>query len=137
MLVRDFMTTTVFTIRVDKKIFVAKEIMSWAHIRHVPVVDRDGRVVGMISNRDLLRASIASISTRIARMERDQHLWSVPVREVMRTEVETIRPDAPVQEAARKMMEGKVGCLPVVDEGQLLGVISEFDLLGMIAQLPR
>ena len=134
--VRDYMKTEVFTVRIDKKLLIAKEIMTWAHIRHVPVVDADGQVVGMISHRDLLGASIASIETRIAHMEREQHLWSVPVREVMRHQVQTIHPDTPIQEAAHLMRVKKVGCLPVVEHKRLVGVITESDLLGIVERLP-
>ena len=136
MRVRDSMKTNVFTVRIDKKLLIAKEIMTWAHVRHVPVVDADGQLVGMISHRDLLGASIASIKTRIAHMEREQHLWSVPVREVMRHDVKTIQPDAPIQEEAQLMRVSKVGCLPVVEHRRLIGVITESDLLGIVERLP-
>ena len=135
MLVRDYMTKDVFTLRVDKKLVIADELMKWAHVRHVPVVDQDGRLVGIVSHRDLLRASISSIETRVAAAEKRQHLSSVTVREVMQAQVQTISPDAPVQEAAKLMRERKIGCLPVVTDGRLIGIITESDLLRIVAQL--
>lgn len=135
MLVRDYMTKKVFTLRVDKKLVVAEEIMKWAHVRHVPVVDARGRLVGIISHRDLLRASISSVATRLAAAEKRQHLASVPVREVMQAHVYTISPDAPVQQAAKFMAERKIGCLPVVAEGKLVGIITASDLLRIVAEL--
>ena len=135
MLVRDYMTKDVFTLRVDKKLVIADELMKWAHVRHVPVVDQDGRLVGIVSHRDLLRASISSIETRVAAAEKRQHLASVTVREVMQAQVQTISPDAPVQEAAKLMRERKIGCLPVVTDGRLIGIITESDLLRIVAQL--
>lgn len=135
MLVRDYMTKDVFTLRVDKKLVIADELMKWAHVRHVPVVDQDGRLVGIVSHRDLLRASISSIETRVAAAEKRQHLSSVTVREVMQAQVQTISPDAPVQEAAKLMRERKIGCLPVVADGRLIGIITESDLLRIVAQL--
>jgi len=67
MRVRDIMTTKVFTIGADKKAFVAKEIMEWAHVHHIPVVDSSNRVVGIISHRDILRASLSALDTRFVR----------------------------------------------------------------------
>ena len=77
--VRDYMTLKVFTLLSDKKLFIALDIMNWAHVRHVPVVDRAGRLVGLISHRDVLRASISALSTTVANLERDQHLWTIPI----------------------------------------------------------
>jgi CBS domain-containing membrane protein len=109
--------------------------MEWAHVRHVPVVDREGRVVGIVSHRDLLEASIASVSTRIANLERDQHLWTIPVENIMRKDVRTISPDATVQKAARIMRGEKIGCLPVVAQDKLVGILTEYDLLRIVEQL--
>ena len=131
------MTEKVFTLLVDKKIFVAMDIMNWAHVRHVPVVDRAGLLHGIVSHRDVLEASISSISTSVANLERDQHLWSIPVESVMRTNVMTISPDASIQEAARLMREHKFGCLPVTEKGKLVGIITEYDLLEIVEQIPE
>lgn len=132
MLVRDYMTEKVFTLRIDKKLFIAQEIMGWAHVRHVPVVDPEGRLVGIVSHRDLLNASISSISTRVTNLERDQHLWTISVEKVMRKDVRTISPDATVQEAARIMRREKVGCLPVVAQDELVGILTDYDLLRIV-----
>jgi len=132
MVVRDLMTRKVFTIRLDKKLIVVREIMDWAKIRHIPVVDAQKRCVGLITHRDLLRVSISSRSSRIAKVERGQHLWTIPISEVMQSEVQTIGPDAPVRTAARLMRAKKIGCLPVVSEGRLIGILTEYDLLKLI-----
>jgi CBS domain-containing membrane protein len=132
MLVRDLMTAKVFSVRVDKKLLIAREIMGWARVRHVPVVDAGEHLVGMISHRDLLRASIASVSTRVAEVERSQHLWTIPISEVMQADVHTIAPDAPIREAARLMRTHKIGSLPVVSDGRLVGIITEHDLLKLL-----
>jgi CBS domain-containing protein len=136
MRVRDIMTTKVFTIRSDKKAFVAKEIMEWAHIRHVSVVDAGNRVVGVISNRDILRASLSALDTRFAEAERRQHLTSAPAIAIMHGPARTIGPDASVQEAAALMRRLKVGCLPVVEGDCLIGIVTEHDVLGLVERLP-
>jgi CBS domain-containing membrane protein len=135
MLVRDLMTPKVFSVRVDKKLLVAHEIMDWARVRHVPVVDAKNHLVGLISHRDLLRASIASVSTKVAAVERRQHLWTITIADVMTTDVQTIAPDAPVKEAARLMRLKRVGCLPVIAEERLAGIITEYDLLKLIEMM--
>jgi CBS domain-containing membrane protein len=135
MQVRDLMTRKVFTVRADKKLIIVDEIMSWARVRHVPVVDAQDRLVGLISHRDLMRASISSVETRVAQEERRQHEWTIPVREVMHARVHTIGPEESVQEAAKRMRSGKIGCFPVVSEGKLIGIITEHDLLRLVEQM--
>jgi CBS domain-containing membrane protein len=134
MLVRDCMTPKVFTIRDDKKLVAVQEIMNWARVRHIPVVDAENHLVGMISHRDLLHAAISSVLP-ISTPERRQHLGTIDIEKVMKTPVVTIGPDAPVQQAARRMRESKIGCLPVIADGALAGIISEHDLLGIVERL--
>jgi CBS domain-containing membrane protein len=136
MQVRDIMTTKVFTIGADKKAFVAKEIMEWAHIRHIPVVDSGNHVVGIISHRDILRASLSALGTRFAEAERRQHLSDEPALAIMHHPVRTIAPDTSVQEAAGMMRQFKFGCLPVVEEERLIGIVTEYDILRLVEQLP-
>ncbi len=135
MLVRECMTKKVFTLSVDKKLLVAQQIMDWAHLRHIPVVDRGKRVVGIVTYHDLLRVSISTIASQVSRVERDQHLSGIPVDKVMSTNVQTISPDATVQAAAKVMREKKIGCLPVVVQGKLVGIVTASDLLRVIEEL--
>jgi CBS domain-containing membrane protein len=130
------MTQKVFTLRSDKKLFAAQEIMSWARIRHVPVVDKENRLVGVISHRDLLHASISAIANPAPEVERKQFLSTIPIEKVMRTDIQTIGPDVSIQEAAKLMRARKIGCLPVVLEGKLIGIISEHDLLRVVEEMP-
>ncbi len=134
MLVRDYMSTQVFTIRNDKMLVAAREIMNWAHVRHVPVVDPRGTLVGIVSHRDLLHAAISS-ATDVSEVERTRHLWKVPIEPIMRTEVQTIGPDDSVRKAAMLMRRSKIGCLPVVAEGKIVGIITEHDLLAIVEKL--
>lgn len=136
MLVRDIMTTKVFTIGADKKAVVASEIMEWAHVRHVPVVDGSRRVVGIISHRDILRASLSALDTQFAKAERRQHLSGAPALAIMHQPAHTIGPDASVQEAAATMRRHKFGCLPVVENDRLVGIVTEYDILRLVEELP-
>jgi len=134
-LVRDFMSAKVFTVRFDKKLLAAGDVMKWAHVRHVPVVDEQGAVVGLISHRDLLQASMSTVKSGISDAEKRQHLWSVPIEKVMHKPVKTIGPGATVQEAAKTMRNYKIGCLPVVDGGKLVGILTGYDLLHLVETL--
>ena len=131
--VRDHMTAKVFTIRMDKKLLAVDEIMGWAHIRHVPVVDEKGKLVGLLSQRDVLRSNLSDLAS--TQVDRRSQLGHVTLAQVMRREVLTIGPDEPIQEAARLMRQHKYGCLPVVEGGRLAGIITEHDLLAVVERL--
>jgi len=133
-IVRDFMTSNVFTVRIDHRVFAAQEIMSWAHVRHVPVVDPQGELVGMISHRDVLRASLSSRSER-PELEKRMYLQKIPIRDIMQSVVATVDPETRIKAAARRMRESKIGCLPVVERNRLVGIITEHDLLQLIERI--
>jgi CBS domain-containing membrane protein len=130
------MTTNVFTIKSDKHLRAVEEIMKWAHVRHVPVVHPDGRLAGVISHRDLMGAAISTLQVKISEAERVQHLASSHVSDLMHHPAATINPDERVQRAAHLMRSLKIGCLPVVEEGRLVGIVTEADLLGIVEKLP-
>src|SRR6266542_6005481 len=85
--------------------------MNWAHVRHIPVVDRDGRLVGIVTHRDLLGASISKIPSGIAKAEQNKHVWGISIDTIMNTNVQTISPEATVQATAKVMQKKKIGCL--------------------------
>ena len=131
--VGDVMTQDVFTLEHNEKLSVADDVMRLGRIRHIPVVDDDGAVVGVVSQRDLffnalLRAlgygSYASQKT----------LEEYRVKDAMHEPVITCRPNTPLSEAARTMLEKKIGCLPVVEDGQLVGIVTESDFVALIAR---
>jgi CBS domain-containing protein len=119
--VETLMTTKVITARIDDTIDLADFGMKSARIRHVPVIDDRQRVVGILSDRDILRAFSAVGSEKLI------------VGAVMSTSVKTIRPEAPARDAVALMLDHKFGCLPVVDDSErLVGVITETDFLRLI-----
>ena len=135
MRVRDLMSRPVFTLELGKHVIIASKIMNWARVRHVPVVDEENHVVGLVTQRDLLKFSIASFGPEPPEWEDSQDGWTIPIERVMRREIQTIGPEEPIQEAARLMRKHKYGCLPVVNGGVLVGIISEHDLLGVVERL--
>jgi CBS domain-containing protein/gamma-glutamyl:cysteine ligase YbdK (ATP-grasp superfamily) len=127
--VGQFMSTDLFTVQPDDLVDLAASVMEWEHIRHVPVEDDSGRLVGIITHRSLLRL----VADRLRQDELD---GPVPVSRVMRRDPITARPDTPTLEAVRLMRTHGLGCLPVVDEGgQLVGILTERDLIEVSAPL--
>lgn len=127
MLVKELMKTHVVTLNADSKLGFANDIMYLGRIRHLPVV-RGEEVVGILTQRDLYRSSLTSILT--SWKENKEFLDSVKVSEVMTKHVITVSPDTAVEEAAQIMIDKKVGCLPVVKNGnRLIGLITETDIL--------
>ncbi len=122
-----FMTTDLFTVRPGDVIDLAANLMSWQHLRHVPVEDDSGRLVGLVSSRALVRI--------IAEGLYDRGGDPVSVSHIMKSNLVTVTPDTPTLEAIEKMKAHKVGCLPVVQGDRLVGIVTERDLINVAAQL--
>lgn len=126
--VSEVMRREVVTLRADDRLDLADDIMRLGRVRHMPVLDGE-RLVGILSNRDLLAASLTKALT-FEPAHRRAFMRAVDVRETMTKDVVTVGPDMPLAEAARIMIERQIGCLPVVKgEGRLLGLLTETDLL--------
>lgn len=116
--VSDLMSTALVTVRPRDTVERADLDMRLAGIRHFPVIDDRNRLVGVISDRDLLRA-FGVADTRL-----------IVIADLMTTQIRTITADAPAEEAVELLLENKIGCLPVVgDDGQLVGLVTETDFL--------
>ena len=127
MKIKDIMTAEVVTLKVDEELSLASDIMTLARIRHLPIVEGEN-LVGIISQRDLFKASLASAVGYDYGKDR-KHLKTVLIKEVMIKDVFTIEPDAKIYEAGRIMLEKKIGCLPVVQDDALVGMVTETDIL--------
>lgn len=127
MKVQDIMTRDVATLDLNDELSLADDIMKLGRIRHLPVVD-EGRLVGIISQRDLFKASLASAMGYGEKAKRE-FMKTVAVKEVMVDEVITISPQASIGDAGRLMLERKIGCLPVIEDDDLVGLITETDVL--------
>ena len=129
MKVKDPMRTHVVTLHVSDTLDVAEDIMNMGRIRHLPVVEANKRVVGIVSQRDLFRASISSVLD-FTRSTQEEWLSHVKVKDVMSDEVISIGSEAGILEAVEKLMDEKFGCLPVVDDTHILvGLLTETDCL--------
>ena len=128
--VRDIMSVEVTTLGRNDTLLLAKDIMNLGRIRHFPVVE-DDEVVGVVSQRDLYRASLGTVMQYGEKAQR-AFLESVAVKEVMADPI-SISPDATVRDAARLMLEHKIGCLPVLEDSRLVGIVTETDMLQVVA----
>lgn len=133
--VRHIMKRKVVTIAAGERLSTVEDIMTLGGVRHIPVV-RGGTLVGVVTERDLLRTSLSQLNAYGADARR-AFLGGVQIERVMSSPAITIGPDDPVEDAARVMAERKIGCLPVVDEGEhFVGLVTETDLLRHFAGLP-
>ena len=132
--VRDIMATNVITLRRNDSLDIANDIMTQDRIRHFPVVE-EGQLVGVVSQRDLFHASLGSVMKYGEKAQR-AYLGTIRAKEVMSHPPTTISPDAPIKEAARLMVEKKIGCLPVVEGELLVGLVTETDVLRDVAEMP-
>jgi CBS domain-containing protein len=121
-----FMTRDLFTVRPEDVVDLAANLMTWRHVRHVPVEDDKGNLIGIISARDLLEL-VAS--------EQVKKSDEIIVRDVMRTDLITISPETPTLEALYLMREKNIGCLPVVKGKKLIGLLTAHDFLTVSTKL--
>ncbi len=134
MLVGDRMTRRPITINEEASINQALQLMREEKIRRLPVLDKHGHLVGIVSEKDLLYAS-PSPATTLSIYEIPYLLSKVKIRDLMTTEVITVSEDTPLEQAARVMADNKIGGLPVMRGGKLVGIITETDMFKIFLEL--
>jgi acetoin utilization protein AcuB len=133
--VRDLMSRSVVTVGASDSCQAAVRRMYEHKIRHLPVVESDGRLVGIVTDRDLRHHLFApGIFPKVGEVAVRTILEAVPVSAVMSTPVICVQPGDPLETAAAHMLEDKVGSLPVVENGRPVGIITETDLLRQIVR---
>lgn len=125
--VREIMKSKVETLGRNDTLDIAHDVMSLDRLRHLPVVD-EGRVVGVVSQRDLFQRSLGA-ALGYGEVSHKKLLHTILVKEVMSEPAITVTPESTVKEAGRLMLRNKIGCLPVVQKGCLIGIVSETDVL--------
>lgn len=128
LLAKDLMTDSVISVREDENLENIYDFMSEHKIRHIPVVDAEEEVVGIISDRDLLQWVLYS-DQALPIGERQELLRTMQAREIMSKSVETVTPETTAAEAGRLMMENKFSCLPIVEGNTLVGILTETDFV--------
>ncbi|MGQ9594657.1 MAG: CBS domain-containing protein [Anaerolineae bacterium] len=134
MLVGERMTRHPITIQEDERVEEALQLMRKERVRRLPVLDKKGKLVGIVSEKDLLYAS-PSPATTLSIYEVHYLLSKLTVKEVMTREVITVTEFTPIEEAARIMVDNKIGGLPVMRGDTLVGIITETDLFKIFLEL--
>jgi CBS domain-containing membrane protein len=130
--VRDVMSRDVITVERNDSLALADDQFARARVRHLVVVDEDGGIAGVISSRDLFKGALAGAFGYGAVAQR-KTLEMLVAKEVMSTGVVATSPEAQLADAARIMVDRKIGCLPVLDGGKLVGIITEGDFVALAA----
>lgn len=135
MLVRDFMTSEVTSLQETDTLLDAAMIFVRSSFRHVPVL-REKKLVGIITERDVKQFA-PSLLSRTSAEEYNQIMETTPISRVMTREPITLKPDQPVFDAATILHSKRVGCLPVVQNGELVGILTTTNLLGLLIRIMR
>lgn len=135
MIVRDLMTPDPETVSPELSLADLANLMDERAIRHAPVVDRGGDVVGVVSHRDLVQGALRSRQADTS----DQRgaLQPLTVKDIMTYGPQTVDPEEPLAEAAEMMLENKIGCLLVLDNDRLVGIMTESDFVRYVAEAER
>lgn len=132
MLVKERMSKPVISVAPDVPILDALNLMQREHIRRMPVI-KEGKMVGIVSDKDLLNAA-PSDATTLSVWEINYLVSKIKVGDVMTREVRTVEEDTPIEEAARIMADNKIGGLPVMRDGKVVGLITETDLFKILLE---
>ena len=130
--VADVMTRKVMTLERNETLRTADDVMRLGRIRHLPIVDTDGSLAGIVSQRDLFHSGLVR-ALGFGSHAREQALDALAVKEAMKTEVLTTTPNTLLTEAAKVMLERKVGCLVVLDANKIAGILTESDFVRLVA----
>jgi CBS domain-containing protein len=122
--VEQYMTTDLFTVQADDPIEMVANLMLWERISHVPVEDKDHRLLGVVTYRAVLRFLMSGGSTH-----------RTAVADIMRSDLTVVTPETPTLEALRLMKRYRIGCLPVVQEDRLVGIVTEEDFVEVASRL--
>jgi len=127
------MTHEVATLQRNDKLSVADNVMKLGRVRHMIVLDEDGALAGVLSQRDLFQGALVK-AFGYGTVAQKKVMDTLLIKELMSTELYTTTPDTPLAEAAQLMAERKIGCLPVVEDGKLAGVLTEGDFVAYFAR---
>ena len=134
LVVKDIMTTTLYTLKATDRIDTARRLMAERAVRHIPIVDDQGHLVGLVSQRDVLAASMSMLA-HLNEAERQAFNASTPLQSMMTRAPSVVPETMSLREAALFMQNHKYGCLPVVRQGQLVGIITDSDFVAVAINL--
>jgi CBS domain-containing protein len=130
--VRDLMSREVVSLSHNDTLRTADDLMRLGRIRHLPVVDGDGLLAGLVTQRDLFHSGLLRALGYGSHAQK-KALDALAVKEAMRSEVVTTTPDTKLADAAKVMFEKKIGCLVVLDGEKIVGILTESDFVRLAA----
>ena len=134
--VKDIMTTEVFVLHATQTLELVRSLMRIKHVRHVPIVDEGNTFVGLMTHRDLLAQTIS----HLAEVDEDEQEYldrHIHIVKTMKTDVVTADPEMDICSAISLLLDHRYGCLPVVSDGKLVGIVTEADFLNLTLELLR
>ncbi|MDH3690690.1 MAG: CBS domain-containing protein [Gammaproteobacteria bacterium] len=134
MTVDEIMSTDVHTLKESNTIDDARALMTKEHVRHIPIVDDDGRPIGLVTQRDILAAS-ESVIAHAYDKDHGRSKSQIPLSQIMTRDVSAIDQNAHLRQAAIHLQAHKYGCLPVVDNGKLKGIVTDSDFVAVAINL--
>lgn len=134
MQVADLMTRSITTLRSTDSALKARDLMMRKRIRHIPIVSEDGMLEGLVTQRDILAASISRFAEVDTAMQAEIEA-GIPLASIMIRDVQAVSPTSSVRKAADLMLTHKFGCLPVVEGDKLMGILTEADFLRLVVEL--
>jgi CBS domain-containing membrane protein len=132
-LVTEIMMGSPVTLKPEDTLDLANDVISLGRIRHIPVVDA-GQLVGLLSERDLLGAAASQIFG-LKQKTKSALLKSVLIKDVMKKRVVTVSPETSIKDAAHLLADKKIGCVPVVSDGAIVGIVTTTDILRYVERL--
>ena len=134
--IKDIMTSEVFVLHAAQTLELLRSLMRIKHVRHVPIVEPDNTFVGLMTHRDLLAQTISYLA-EVDDEEQEYLDRHIHIMNIMKTDVTTVDPEMDVCNAITMLLEHKYGCLPVVTDGKLVGIVTEADFMKLTLDLLR
>ncbi|MGW8160900.1 MAG: CBS domain-containing protein [Desulfobulbales bacterium] len=134
--VKDIMTTEVFVLHATQTLELVRSLMRIKHVRHVPIVEPDNTFIGLMTHRDLLSQTISNLAD-VAEDEQEFLDRHIHIMNIMKTDVLTADPEMDICSAISLLLDHRYGCLPVVSDGKLVGIVTEADFLHLTLELLR
>lgn len=132
--IKDLMSTPVFSLTESDSLHSARSLMDLQRIRHIPITTVDNVFIGLLTHRDILGATISQLAELDPETQQEIDA-GIPIREIMRTDIATVDEDVSLKEAAQILLNHKYGCLPVVHNNALVGIVTEADFLRLTINL--
>lgn len=132
--VKDLMTEPVFSLKETDSLYSARSLMDLQRIRHIPIVTVDNVFTGLLTHRDILSATISQLAELDPETQKEIDA-GISIREIMRTDITSVTKETSLKDAAQLLLNHKYGCLPVVQDNELVGIVTEADFLRLTINL--